>query len=102
MHAACLLCSEISDADQTKMVLRRCISHDHAKQERILDSLSCRSAENSLPKIFARTCGRVYGHMPYTESLNVLLASVICLIHLQSIIKRLYTSKAVFTRSVFC
>ena len=67
-----------------------------------MHSLSCRSAESSLRNTFARTCGRVYGHMPDIECLKLLLASFTCWIYLQSTRKHLYTSKAVFTRSVFC
>ena len=43
-----------------------------------MHSLSCRSADSSLPNIFARTCGRVSGHMPDIGSSKVLLASLIC------------------------
>ena len=40
------------------------------KQERIIVSLSCRSAKSSLPNIFAHTCGRVYGHMQNYQKLE--------------------------------
>ena len=72
------MCSEIPDAADKKLGSRRCTFHEHAKQEQIIVSLSCRSAESPLPNIFARTCRRVYGHMPDIECSQVLLASVIC------------------------
>ena len=102
MHAGCLLCSENPDAAHTEMRSRGCTFREHAKLERIIHSVSCRSAESSLPNILARTCGRTHGHMPGIGCLKLLLPSVSCLRHLQSTRKRLYTSKAVSNGSVFC